>query len=113
MRMVTPRMHVISRRALREFWELHPQAKEPLVVWHRLMRSAAFADFNAIRKTFPAADYVAPYTIFDIGGNKYRVVAVIHYNRRRVYIRHVLTHSAYDRWSSEQRKRKGKKRRRS
>ena len=111
MRMVMPRMHVISRRALREFWELHLPAKEPLAVWYRLMRSAVFADFNALRKTFPAADYVAPCTIFDIGGNKYRVIAVIQYNRRRVYIRHVLTHAEYDRWSDERRKRKKRRKR--
>src|ERR1044071_4139507 len=101
MRAVMPRMHVISRRALREFWELYPPAKGPLSVWYRVMRSAAYADFNAIRRTFPAADYVAPFTVFDIGGNKYRVIAAIHYNRRRVYVRHVLTHIEYDRWSAE------------
>lgn len=111
MRIVMPRMHVISRRALREFWELHPPAKESLAAWYRLIRSAAFDSFNAIRRVFPAADYVAPYTIFDVGGNKYRVVAVIHFNRRRIYIRHVFTHVAYDRWSSERRSSKGKKRR--
>ena len=46
-----------------------------------------------------SADYVPPYTIFDVGGNKYRIVTAIHYNRRKVYIRHVLTHAEYDRWS--------------
>ena len=109
MRMVMPRMHVISKRALREFWQIHPAAKEPLMVWHRLMKSAAFADFNAIRKTFGAADYVAPFTVFDVGGNKYRVIAAIHYNRRRVYVRHVLTHPEYDRWTEERRKRRKKR----
>lgn len=53
-----------------EFWQLHLQAKEPLTVWHRLMRSAVFADFTAVRRAFGAADYVAPYTIFDIGGKR-------------------------------------------
>ena len=110
-RMVILRMRVISRRALREFWELHPPAKGPLAAWFRLMRSAVFADFNAIRKTFAAADYVVPYTVFDIGGNRYRVITVIHYNRRRVYIRHVLTHAEYDRWSDDRRKRKKRSRR--
>ena len=109
MRVVMPRMHVISRRALREFWQLHPLAKEPLAAWYRLVRSAAFVDFNAVRKTFPAADYVRPYTIFDVGGNKFRVIVVIQYSRRRIYVRQVLTHAAYDRWSVEQRERKRRK----
>lgn len=102
-------MRVISRRALREFWEKHPTATEPLAAWFRVMKSSSFAEFNALKRTFAAADYLAPYTIFDVGGNKYRVIAVIHYNRGRVYIRHVFTHPEYDRWSDEMRRRKGKR----
>lgn len=103
-------MRVISRRALREFWEIHPQAKEPLAAWFRIMEHSTFAEFNAIRATFSAADYVAPYTVFDIGGNKFRIITMIHYNRGRLYVRHVFTHEQYDRWSKEMRsgKRKGK-----
>jgi mRNA interferase HigB len=108
--MIVPRMRVISRRALRDFWEVHALAKEPLAVWFRLMRSAIFADFGAVRKTFGSADYVSPYTIFDVGGNKFRIIAVIHYNRRRVYVRHVMTHGEYDNWSGDMRKRKKRSR---
>lgn len=104
-------MRVISRRALREFWEVHPQAKEPLAAWFQIMERSTFADFNAVKATFRAADYVAPYTVFDIGGNKFRIIAAIHYNRRRLYVRHVFTHERYDRWSKEMRsgKQKGKR----
>jgi mRNA interferase HigB len=101
---------VISRRALREFWEIHPQAKDPLSAWSRVMERSTFADFTAIKRTFGAADYVAPYTVFDIGGNKFRIIAAIHYNRERVYIRHVFTRPEYDQWSYEMRKQKRKKR---
>ena len=103
-------MHVISRRALREFWERHPPAKTSLTVWFRVLESGDFADFNAIKRAFRAADYLAPYTIFDVGGNKYRVITVIHYNRQCVYIRHVLTHPEYDAWSDEMRRTKRSKR---
>jgi mRNA interferase HigB len=103
-------MRVISRRALREFWELHPQAKEPLAAWFRLMERNEFADFNAVKGTFGAADYVAPYTIFDVGGNKFRIITAIHYNRERIYVRHVFTHPEYDRWSGALRKLGRKKR---
>lgn len=78
------------------------------MAWFRLMSSSSFADFSAVRKTFGTTDYVAPYTIFDVGGNKYRVITVIHYNRLCIYMRHVFTHPEYDRWSDAIRKRKRK-----
>lgn len=97
-------MRVISRRALRDFWETYPQAKAPLSAWFRVMEHGSFSDFNALKTAFGAADYLAPYTIFDVGGNKFRVIAAVHYDRRRVYVRHVFTHADYDQWSYEMRK---------
>ena len=94
-------MHIISRRALVDFWAVHPQARSPLSAWFRIVERSEFADFNAIKKTFKTADYVALFTVFDIGGNKYRLVTAIHYNHQRVYVRHVLTHADYDRWCAE------------
>lgn len=104
-------MRVISRRALREFWEQFPAAKEPLSAWYALMARSSFAEFNAVKRTFGAADYVAPYTVCDVGGNKFRVIVVIHYNRGRVYVRHVFTHPQYERWTDGMRKgkRRGKR----
>lgn len=102
-------MRVISRRALREFWDKHPQAKEPLSAWFRVVSQSRFSDFNAVKATFGAADYVAPFTVFDVGGNKFRIIAALHYNRQRAYIRHVFTHPEYDRWSDEMRKQRKKR----
>lgn len=102
-------MRVISRRALRDFWESNPQAKSPLSAWFRIMELSTFSDLNVLKKTFGTADYVAPYTIFDVGGNKFRVITAIHYNRGRVYVRNVLTHAEYDRWSAGMRKGKARK----
>ena len=96
-------MHVIAKLALVEFWTKYPDAKGPLEAWYRIMRREVFADFNALRKTFGSADYVDPFTVFNIGGNKYRLIAVIHYNRHKVYIREVLTHGEYDRDKWKQR----------
>jgi mRNA interferase HigB len=103
-------MRVISRRALRDFWELHPPAAAPLAAWFRLVERTKYADFNTLKRTFGAADYMAPFTVFDVGGNKYRIITAIHYNRERVYIRHVFTHAEYDRWSAEMRSTKRRKR---
>lgn len=89
-------MHVISRKALIEFWERHPKSKEPLLRWYKIVANSEFSSFENLRMTFPSADRVDNLTVFDIGGNKYRLIASIHFNRKKVYIRHVLTHKEYD-----------------
>ncbi|XSG84090.1 MAG: type II toxin-antitoxin system HigB family toxin [Methylohalobius sp. ZOD2] len=97
-------MHVIAKPALIEFWTKHPDAKGPLKAWHRTMENEVFADFNKLRSAFASADYVDGLTVFNIGGNKYRLIAAIHYNRRKVFIRAVLTHEEYDRGKWKRRK---------
>lgn len=89
-------MHVISRKALREFWERYPDAETALVRWFQLMERADFASFAELRTTFPSAELAGDYVVFNIAGNKYRLIAVIHFNRGRVYVRHALTYQAYD-----------------
>jgi mRNA interferase HigB len=68
------------------------------------MESEIFADFNKLRATFASADYVDGLTIFNIGGNKYRLIAAIHYNRHKVFVRAALTHAEYDRGDWKRRK---------
>jgi len=98
-------MHVISKRALRDFYSTHHRSKGPLLAWHRLMECNEFPDLNGLHSVFPSADYTAPFTVFNIGGNRFRIVTAIHYNRRKVYVRAVLTHAEYDRWSATRRSR--------
>ena len=90
-------MHVLSKSALIEFYKTHPDAEVPLQSWFRTMESKAFSDFNDLRATFASADYVNGLTVFNIGGNKYRLIVSIHYNRKKVFIRSILTHAEYDR----------------
>ncbi|MHB8415052.1 MAG: type II toxin-antitoxin system HigB family toxin [Acidiferrobacteraceae bacterium] len=97
-------MHVIAKPALIEFWTKHPDAKGPLGAWYRTMERGTFADFHALRVTFASADQVGGLTVFNIGGNKYRLIAAIHYNRRKAFIRAVLTHEEYDRGQWKRRK---------
>jgi mRNA interferase HigB len=89
-------MHVISRKALRLFWERHPDSKAALNRWFQIVRRTTFNSFAELRRTLPTADLVDRFTVFNIAGNKYRLVTSIHYNRGKVYIRHVLTHAEYD-----------------
>ena len=89
-------MHVITRKRLNEFAAKHPGTNNALVGWYRQMKQNDYGSIEEIRKVFPSADKVANLTVFNIGGNKVRLIAAIHYNRKKVYIRAVLTHSEYD-----------------
>jgi mRNA interferase HigB len=89
-------MHVITRKKLLEFCRKHPAASEPLDAWYRLTKKAAWKNLAETREDFPHADLAGQCMIFNIGGNKYRLITAIHYNRQRVYIIHVLTHKEYD-----------------
>jgi len=89
-------MHVITRKRLNEFAAKYPEANNALANWYRQMKQRNFASIEEIREIFPTADKVGKLTVFNIGGNKARLVAAIHYNRKKIYIRAVLTHSEYD-----------------
>lgn len=89
-------MRIISKKKLREFWERHPKARSPLEEWYQITKPMTWGKFADVRATFKKADSVGRFVIFDIGGNKYRLIAVVHYNRDRLYVRHVLTHAEYD-----------------
>jgi mRNA interferase HigB len=89
-------MHVITRKRLNEFVETHADAKSSLARWYAIMRKSRFPDFAKLREIFPQADQVGKFTVFNIGGNKVRLIAAVHYNRNKIYIRHVLTHQEYD-----------------
>ena len=66
----------------------------------RQHEKGTFSNFAELRAVFPSADRVGKLTVFNIGGNKVRLIAAIHYNRKKIYIRAVLTHAEYDegRW---------------
>jgi mRNA interferase HigB len=74
-------MHVIALKALREFWQRHPEAEQPLRNWHALAEHSRFRDFADLKRVFGSADYAPPYTVFDVGGNKFRLVTVVRYQR--------------------------------
>ena len=89
-------MNVISRKALRRFTAIHPAAVVALDHWYRVARKAAWGNLAAVREDFPHADLVSPYTVFNIGGNRYRLVTRIDYRHKLIFVRHVLTHREYD-----------------
>jgi mRNA interferase HigB len=89
-------MHIITRKRLNEFAAKHPAAASGLTHWYRTLKKNNFASFVELRRALPHADQVDGLTVFNIGGNKARLIAAVHYNRGKVYIRAVLTHAEYD-----------------
>lgn len=98
-------MHIITRTTLVKFWEKHPDSRTALERWHKIVDKTDFSSFGELRKTFPSADKFGNFIIFNIGGNKYRLIVSIHFNRGKVFIRHVLTHVEYDKgdWKNDTR----------
>ena len=92
-------MRVISNKRLVDFGALHPHATVPLKVWRRCIEANAFEHFAGLKAVFGSVDRVGGLYVFDIGGNKFRLVAAVHFDRQILYIRHVFTHAEYDRWS--------------
>jgi mRNA interferase HigB len=99
-RSVTRKCRIISWRAIREFLEAHPEdqsARDAFAKWYDLICNNRFASFNEVRRTFPSADLVGVLVVFNIRGNRYRLVTRFVYEKGRVYTRRVLTHAEYDR----------------
>jgi len=95
-------MKIISNSALRVFAALHPQADEPLQGWRRVIEKNRFGCWAELKAAFNAVDKVDDLTVFDIGGNKCRLIAYIRFERQIFYIKAVLTHRDYDKgaWKS-------------
>jgi mRNA interferase HigB len=93
-------MHVITRKRLNEFADRYPETRTALTHWYRLIKQNDFNSFAELRSKFSSVDRVGKLTVFNIGGNKVRLIAAVHYNRKKVYIRGVLSHEEYDenRW---------------
>jgi mRNA interferase HigB len=89
-------MHIITRKRLNDFTNTHPDTTNALARWYQLMKRNEFETFAELHKIFPPADQVGKLTVFNVGGNKVRIITAIHYNRRRIYIRSVLSHPEYD-----------------
>ncbi len=91
-------MRLISNKALREFATRQREAGEPLQAWRRLIERNIFDGFADLRRVFNSVDKVGDYFVFNIAGNRYRLVAAIHFNTQTLYVRAVLTHAEYDHW---------------
>jgi mRNA interferase HigB len=89
-------MHIISWKKIKEAAVRRSELAGPLDAWYRVAKRALWRNLADVRKTFANADCVAKWTVFDIKGNQYRLITEINYEFGRIYLRHVLTHSEYD-----------------
>ncbi|MBX7061973.1 MAG: type II toxin-antitoxin system HigB family toxin [Pyrinomonadaceae bacterium] len=90
-------MRIISRKALRTFWETHPESEEVLRDWYAKVKGFTAKNFAEVRRTFPSADLVGDCIVFNVGGNKYRLVVHLDHSIQTVWIRAVMSHAEYDR----------------
>jgi len=90
-------MRVISKRILREFWEVHPDCKEQLKCWYSEAEKAEWQSPDDIRKDYPSASILkSKRVIFNIKGNSYRLIVRVNYNYGLVWIRFIGTHEEYN-----------------
>ena len=96
-------MQVVARRTLRDFWERQPRAEIPLRGWYTIVSHAQWQGPADVKTMFgTTVDFVGDNRlIFDVGGNKYRLVVHVAYAYRRVLIKFVGTHAEYDRIDPE------------
>ncbi|MBS0466554.1 MAG: type II toxin-antitoxin system HigB family toxin [Proteobacteria bacterium] len=89
-------MKIISNSSLRAFAADQPQAEAPLQGWRRVIEKNRFANWAELKAAFNTVDKVRELAVFDIGGNKYRLIAYVRLEKQIVYIKAVLTHRDYD-----------------
>jgi mRNA interferase HigB len=95
-------MRVISVKKLKDFWDINPRAEQPLRSWYHEARNGKWLTPDDVKEKFGSADIVANNRIiFNIGGNKYRLVVQIAYKIGCVYVRFIGTHREYDKIDAE------------
>jgi mRNA interferase HigB len=88
-------VRIIGRQAIVRFAERHPDALAPLMNWYRITKRADWNSLVELRRDFAHADAVGRRTVFNIHGNKYRLIARVNYRSKRTFILHILTHAGY------------------
>ena len=95
-------MNTISYRRIREFVAIYPDAESPLSAWYKVAKKANWKNIVELRAAYPHADLVGRFIVFNIAGNKYRLISEIHFESDLLLIRRILTHGEYDKdkWKS-------------
>ena len=91
-------MRLLGEPLMDEFKKVHPQSKNVLNRWATVVRAAEWHSLVDVKNTFNTADYVAPYVIFNIGGNKLRLLAILDFKESVAVVQAIMTHKEYDKW---------------
>jgi mRNA interferase HigB len=89
-------MHVITQKRLKEFWQKYPDSQTSLEIWYNRTKVVNWNNFAQLRQIFPDADLVNNLIVFNISGNKYRLITLVDFTYKKVFIRLILTHAEYD-----------------
>ena len=94
-------MRIIKPARLREYWVAHARAKRPLEGWCAVVKGVTWRNLVELRRTFGSADEVKVRSgksviVFNIGGNNYRLICAVHYDREKVFVLRFMTHAEYD-----------------
>jgi len=89
-------VHIITKKRIIEAKQKYPNCASALDGWFKVAENNTFTSFTDLKKIFNSVDKVKNLFVFDVGGNKLRLIASIHFNRKKIYIRHILTHKEYD-----------------
>ncbi len=97
-------MHIITQKRLQEFFEKYPDSQTSLEIWYNRTKVANWHNFLELTQVFPSADQVKNLIVFNIGGNKYRLIPFVDLTYKKVFIRSILTHTEYDKnkWKQDQ-----------
>ena len=100
-------VHIISKKKLRDYWEKNSQAELPLAEWYFKMKECRAQNLTQLRAIFNSVDPVHGYTVFNVGGNNYRLIAAVHYNTQRCYVRTIWTHAEYNKRMAQDKLKRG------
>ena len=96
-------MHIISYRKIREFSVKHSDSRIALDNWYKVASQASWSSIVDVQTVFPSAEAVGGFTVFNIKGNRYRLIVSIDYSKQVIYVKYILTHSEYDKekWKND------------
>ncbi|RUT03951.1 toxin RelE [Dulcicalothrix desertica PCC 7102] len=96
-------MHVISFKALREYAEIHADCREAFIYWYKVASKAKWSNLTEVQEMFHSSEAVSNFTVFNIKGNKYRLIVSIDYAEQLIYVKYILTHAEYnkDYWKND------------
>tara|TARA_Y100000588_G_C13835728_1_gene745589 strand:+ start:126 stop:446 length:321 start_codon:yes stop_codon:yes gene_type:complete len=100
-------VRVISKKKLRDYYTINTQGEIPLTEWYYKMKVCNAKNISELREVFNSVDPVHGYTVFNMGGNNYRLITAIHYNTERCYIRTCWTHAEYSKKSNQDNLKRG------